>query len=155
MSLLPATKKSPRARRAADVSVKRLRSAISNGSSLLASVDHRTATMRRLKDLVADYTADLGGSDHVSTGEAALIRRAAMLSLQAERMEARFVEQEGAASPSALDLYQRLTGALRRCLEGLGLDRRPAGDAPPQHRDPTDKIVAAIAAGGSYGARPA
>jgi hypothetical protein len=46
-------------------------------------------------------------------------------------------------------LYQRLTGALRRVLEALGLDRRPV-DATPPHRDATDKIVAAIAAGGSY-----
>jgi hypothetical protein len=79
--------------------------------------------MRRLKDLIADYVSDLGGEDRVSTGEMALVRRAAMLTLQAERMETRFVEEEGAASPHSLDLYQRLTGALRRVLEALGLRR--------------------------------
>src|ERR1700686_4962965 len=64
------------------------RSRVGNGKTLLPMVDGRSATARRFKDLVEDIAADLGGKDHLSEGQRQLIRRAAMLSAESERMEA-------------------------------------------------------------------
>lgn len=106
------------------------KSAISNGSALLEGVDHRSAWMRRLRDLISDHTADLGGAESLSAAERALVRRAAMLALQCELMEARWQENNGEASPRQIETYQRATGALRRTLEALGLQRRPRDVTP-------------------------
>jgi hypothetical protein len=75
-----------------------LRSAISNGSSLLVGVDERSAWCRRLRDLIGDHVSDLGGADNISSAEMILIRRASMLCLQLELMESRWAANEGEAS---------------------------------------------------------
>jgi hypothetical protein len=121
---------STRPRSRSDVSLSKLRSAISNGSSLLADVDHRSAWMRRLRDLIAGHVSDLGGEDALSAAEVALIRRASMMTLQLELMEARWNDNNGEASPRSLETYQRVVGALRRTLESLGLQRRPRDVTP-------------------------
>ncbi len=86
--------------------------------------------MRRLRDLITDHVSDLGGKDALSAAEMALVRRAAMLTLQLELMESRWNENEGEAAPKSLDTYQRVVGALRRTLESLGLQRRPRDVTP-------------------------
>ena len=106
-------------------SLTRIRSSITNGSSILADVDHRTAWMRRLRDLIKLHTNDLGGEDFVSESEQRLVRRAAMLTIQLEMMDARFALNEGEASRVDLETYQRASNSLRRLLESLGLGRRP------------------------------
>lgn len=118
------------ARTRAEVSLRKVRSAISNGSALLSDVDHRSTAMRRLRDLISDHAADLGGD--LSTAEMALVRRAAMLQLQCEMMEARWSENNGEAGRRQLDDYQKCVGALRRTLESLGLHkgRRPRDVTP-------------------------
>jgi hypothetical protein len=99
-----------------DISAKRLRSAITNGTHLLANLDHRLPWARRLKDLIAE---------NISEAERVLVRRAAMMTLQAELMEQRFSENEnGAASSQQIECYGRTTNTLRRTLEALGLERR-------------------------------
>ena len=115
------------------------KSAVSNGSVLLEGVDHRSAWMRRLRDLIADHVADLGGADALSAAERALIRRAAMLTLQTELMESRWNENDGEASAKQIEVYQRVVGALRRTLEALGLARR-AKDVTP-HRLTIDNLI--------------
>jgi hypothetical protein len=123
--------KSKPVRLAPEITLRKLRSSISNGSSLLADVDHRSAWMRRLRDLIGDHVGDLGGEAALSTAELALVRRAAMLTLQLELMESRWCENDGGeASPRALETYQRATGALRRTLESLGLQRRSRDVTP-------------------------
>jgi hypothetical protein len=113
------------------VSVSRVRSAISNGSTLFPEIDHRSAWMRRLRDLINDHVSDLGGEDMISSSEMILVRRASMLTLQLEMMESRWAsERDGVAGPKSLELYQRATGALRRTLESLGLRRRPRDVTP-------------------------
>jgi hypothetical protein len=120
------TENSSRTRTRPDVTLRNVRSAITNGSALfLGDVDERGPWCRRLRDLIADQTSDLGGADAISSAELALIRRSAMLQLQLEMMEARWAEHDGEASPKALDAYQRESGALRRILATLGLGRRP------------------------------
>ena len=92
----------------------------------------RGAWARRLRDLISDHISDLGGEDALSTAERVLVRRAAMLCLQAELMESRFANNEhGEASAKQIETYQRVTNTLRRTLEALGLHRRPKDVNPP------------------------
>jgi hypothetical protein len=105
------------------VSMPTLRSAITNGSAILGGVDHRTAWMRRLKDLLAAFYTDLGGEDVLSEGQRALVRRSCMMELQLEMLDAKFGNNGGSASTKDLDLYGRTSGNLRRVIETLGLHR--------------------------------
>jgi hypothetical protein len=95
---------------------------------------------RRLRDLIEQHVADLGGNEAVSAAERSIVRRAATLTVELERMEAAFA-LAGAASPQDLDLYQRTAGNLRRLLESLGLQRRA--------RDVTPDLKTYLAARGS------
>jgi hypothetical protein len=113
------------------------KSAITNGSALLHNVDGRSATMRRLRDLITDHANDLGGVEALSTAELALVRRAAMLTLQLEMMEARWQENGGEASAKQIETYQRTANTLRRLLESLGLQRR-SRDITPSTLRPHD-----------------
>jgi hypothetical protein len=102
---------------------------MTNGSELLAGVDGRSIWARRLRDLIDLHVSDLGGSDAISAAERSIVRRAATLTVELERMESRFA-LDGQASPEDLDLYQRTAGNLRRLLESLGMQRR-AKDITP------------------------
>jgi hypothetical protein len=115
----------PRAN-AATARVRRPRSAVTSGRKLLIGGDPNGAWSRRLQDLVHLHLSDLGGSTAVSEAESSLVRRAAVLTLELERLEARFSATDD-PSPDSIDLYQRLTNTLRRVLEVLaaGLSRRP------------------------------
>ena len=107
------------------------RSAVTNGTMLFADIDHRSSWMRRLRDLIAAHTSDLGGHDLLSEAERVLVRRASMLCLQLELMEHRWAtEREGEAGPRSLEHYQRCTNTLRRVHESLGL-KRVAKDVTP------------------------
>src|SRR6516162_179697 len=63
------------------------RSAIANGK-LLPGVDQRNTWVRRAKELIADHISDLGGEANASTAERSIIRRAAVLTVELERLEA-------------------------------------------------------------------
>jgi hypothetical protein len=97
---------------------------------ILAGLDHRRAWARRLRDLTAGLARDISPDGQLSEAERQLIRRAAMLSLQAELIEARWAKNGGEASDKSLDAYQRTTGALRRVLRDLGVERRPRDVTP-------------------------
>jgi hypothetical protein len=101
----------------------RQRSRMTNGSALLPGVDGRSAWVRRCKDIIEAHLSDLGGEDNTSAAERSLIRRASVMTVELERLEARFAAA-GEASAEALDLYQRTAGNLRRLLEAVGLQRR-------------------------------
>ena len=109
------------------------RSSITNGSALLHDVDGRSATMRRLRDIVQAHVSDLGGAALLSEGQTALLRRAALLQLQTEMLETKFAANEGAASRDELETYQRISNTLRRLVESLGLHlgRKPRDVTPP------------------------
>jgi hypothetical protein len=127
------TQNKPITRSRLDPTLASVRSSISNGSTILPDIDHRSAWMRRLRDLIAAHTSDLGGHDFISTSEQILVRRAAMLTLQCELMEHRWAtEHEGQASGKQIETYQRCTNTLRRTLESLGL-RRHQRDVTPPH----------------------
>jgi hypothetical protein len=105
------------------------RSRVTNGSELLPGVDGRSTRGRRLRDLSSLHIADLGGEDAISEAERSIVRRAATLTVELERMEAAFATA-GEAKPADLDLYQRTAGNLRRLLEAVGLDRRQRNVTP-------------------------
>ena len=109
------------------------RSRLTNGSALLSGVDGRSVWARRLRDLIDIHIEDLGGSDAVTAAERSIVRRASTLTVELERMEARFA-LAGEASADELDLYSRTAGNLRRLLESVGLQRR-AKDVTPDLRD--------------------
>jgi hypothetical protein len=107
----------------------RQRSRITNGSALLPGVDGRSPWVRRCKDVIAAHLSDLGGEDNTSAAERSIIRRASVLTVELERLEAKFALAD-AASDGDLDLYQRTAGNLRRLLEAVGLQRRPRNLTP-------------------------
>jgi hypothetical protein len=62
---------------------------------------------------MSDMVQDLGGPGEVSANEKNLIRRAATLTVEAERLEKRFALSD-ASDPDDIDVYGRITGHLRR-----------------------------------------
>jgi hypothetical protein len=111
----------------------RQRSRITNGSALLPGVDGRSAWIRRCKDVIQAHLSDLGGEDNTTTAERSIIRRASVMTVELERMEAVFA-MAGEAKPEQLDLYQRTAANLRRLLAAIGLQRR-ARDIGPSLSD--------------------
>ena len=89
----------------------------------MPGVDQRSPWVRRCKDIIAAHISDLGGVDNASAAERSLVRRAAVLTTELERLEVRFA-QAGEASAEDLDIYARVAGNLRRLLEAIGLQRR-------------------------------
>ena len=101
----------------------RQQSRVTNGSALLPGVDGRSPWVRRCKDVIASHLSDLGGYDNTSAAERSIIRRAAVLTTELERLERDFA-LAGQASAEDLDTYARIAGNLRRMLESVGLKRR-------------------------------
>ena len=103
------------------------RSRVTNGSTLhLGAVDGRTEAARRFRDVLGQIVADLGGADLLSEGQRQLARRAAMLSVEAERMEASAV----AGDAFDLDAFGSLSDRLGRCFNRIGLQRRSRDVTP-------------------------
>jgi hypothetical protein len=105
------------------------RSRVTNGAVLLPGVDGRSTWVRRARDLINEHVADLGGHDNTSAAERSIVRRASVITVELERLEAKFA-LAGQASADGLDLYQRAAGNLRRLLEAVGLQRRPRDMTP-------------------------
>jgi hypothetical protein len=84
---------------------------------------------RRFRDLLALHINDLGGPDNVSEGERAIVRRAATLMVELERMETEFAGDNG-GTLETLELYQRCANTMSRLLRSVGLKRR-AKDVTP------------------------
>lgn len=98
------------------------RSAVTNGRKLFVDGDGRGPYARRFRDVFALHLSDLGGSEAVSEAERSIVRRAALLTVELEQLEAAFASKK--ASDGDLDLYQRAANTLRRLLESVGLERR-------------------------------
>jgi len=107
------------------------RSRITNGSTLhLGFVDGRTEAARRFRDVLVEITSDLGGSDTLSEGQRQLARRAAMMSVQCETLEAKSI----AGEEIDLDLYGALSDRIGRAFTRLGI-KRAARNVTPDLRD--------------------
>jgi hypothetical protein len=98
------------------------RSKLTNGSKLLVDCDGRSAWARRFKDLFAAFISDAGGDDAVSEGKRSILRRAAIIATELERIESVFAIN-GRADAGDLDLYAKTSAVLSRLLEKAGLDR--------------------------------
>jgi hypothetical protein len=103
------------------------RSKVTNGRSLFVDGDGRGPWARRLRDLMAEHARDLGGLDALSSQQASLVRRAATITVELEKMEGRMSKGDDDVS---LDEYARVAGHLRRILETLGIGRKPRNVTP-------------------------
>ena len=110
-----------------------LRSRVTNGSQLLANVDGRTADARRYRDLCMSLADDLGGASDLMEAQRALVRQAAAMIVQSERLQSAVLRGE------LVDCEQltRLANAATRILSRLGIKRR--------HVDPTPTLADVIA----------
>ena len=107
------------------------RTRVTNGREVLPGVDGRTFWARRMRDLVALHVSDLGGPEACSEAEKSIVRRAAALTIELERLEQRFARAEpDDISHPDLDMYSRLSNTLRRLLDMNGLQRRSRDITP-------------------------
>jgi hypothetical protein len=104
----------------------RIRSAVTNGERTFVIGDGNSPWARRQRDLLALHIVDLGGEERLSENQLSLCRRAATLETELEMLEG----QLSLGKVADLDLYNRLSGNLRRILESIGLERvaRPVND---------------------------
>jgi hypothetical protein len=115
------------------VTARKLRSAITNGSKMLANVDHRTPEMRRLRDLVAALATDQGGWDQMSEARRLVTKHNGMKNLIAELYEARiinYVVKDELPPSSLVRRYLTVCRAVNWDYSLLGLERK-AKDVTP------------------------
>lgn len=106
-------------RRRAPSRAMRPRSAVTSGRQLFIEGNPNSAWSRRFHDLVLGHVSDLGGADLLSEAQFSLIRRAAAIECELERLDARL----SAGEPVDLDSYGRCAGHLRRLFETIGVER--------------------------------
>lgn len=97
----------------------RLRSRVTNGSSLLAGIDGRTASARRYRDLCQSFADDLGGAASLTTAQSALVRQAAAMIVQSETLQSAVVRGELVDSEQLV----RLCNSATRIVSRLGLKK--------------------------------
>ena len=113
----------------------RPRSAVTSGRQLFMDGNAKSAWSRRFHDLVVGHVADLGGADLLSEAQFSLIRRAAAIECELERLDARLSVGELVD----MDSYARVSGHLRRLFETIGLERR-AKDVTPSLAEYLDTL---------------
>jgi hypothetical protein len=98
------------------------RSRITNGKQLLANIDGRSAEARRYKDLCLAFADDCGGASALTEGQRALVRSAAALSIQSEKLQGAMIRGEAVSD----EQMTRVANSLARTLQRLALKRAPA-----------------------------
>jgi hypothetical protein len=98
------------------------RSRVTNGKELLANIDGRSTEARRYRDLCFSFADDCGGAAALTEAQRALVRQAAALSVQSEKLQAAMIRGE------AIDDEQmtRVANSLSRILSRLGRKRAQA-----------------------------
>jgi hypothetical protein len=107
-------------RRRSPSRAKRPRSAVTSGRKLFVEGDPNSAWSRRYHDLVVRHIGDLGGRDMLSEAQLSLIRRAAAIECELERLDAML----STGADVNLDAYGRAASHLRRLFETLGIERK-------------------------------
>lgn len=115
------------------------RSAVSNGSRLLANVDGRTSSARRFRDLVAAFEGEIGGN--LTAVERGLVRQAAALTLRAEQLQADVINGVSVDS----DVLIRVSSTAKRILSAIG---ERAGKRKPAEGLDVDEYLRQKAAAG-------
>ncbi|KNY13094.1 hypothetical protein AKG11_30945 [Shinella sp. SUS2] len=95
----------------------RNRSAISNGSWLLEGVDNRSALGRRFRDLCVSFADGLGGEPDLTEPQRAMIRQAAAVTVQSEKLQASIVKGEDVDHEKIV----RLNNLQARLIKQLGI----------------------------------
>lgn len=105
------------------------RTRIGNGTDLLPDVDGRSPMVRRIRELLAQFIADMGGDP--SEAKRTIAKRAATLIVWCESAESKMANGE------ELDIATFTTAAnsLRRLLTDIGLERHARNITPPSLRD--------------------
>jgi hypothetical protein len=98
----------------------RIRSRVTNGAKMIAGVDGRSAEARRYKDLCMSFADDCGGAVGLTEAQRSLVRQAAMLSVQSEKLQGAMIRGED------VDVEQqtRVANSLARTLSRLGIRKR-------------------------------
>ena len=96
------------------------RSAVTNGRRLFVSGDGTSAWARRQRDLETLYADDLGGESQMTAIQAGIIRTAATLRVELERLEGKLSEGEEVD----IEKFARVGSHYRRLCEALGIERR-------------------------------
>lgn len=89
------------------------------------AVDGRTAWSRRLNEVTAAFTAELGGDEKIGLAHRMLVRRAAALAVELERMEST-LSRTKRSDHHALEAYRTSLEHLRRLLAAIGLNVKAA-----------------------------
>jgi len=97
------------------------RSRITNGKELLANIDGRSTEARRYRDLCFSYADDCGGASALTEVQRALVRQAAALTVQSEKLQAAMIRGELVSD----EQQTRVANALGRTLNRLGRKRAP------------------------------
>jgi hypothetical protein len=120
----PATvehKRTPRRAKRSTSRAQRPRSAVTSGRQLFIEGDPNSAWSRRYHDLVVGHCNDIGpGPDRLSEAQLSLVRRAAAIECELERLDALL----STGAEVNLDSYGRAASHLRRLFETLGLERK-------------------------------
>jgi hypothetical protein len=111
---------SQRAKRATATRATRPRSAITSGRELFIGGDPHSAWSRRYHDLIIGHCNDAGGVAALSEARLSLIRRAASIECELERLDALL----STGAEVNLDSYGRASSHLRRLFETLGIERK-------------------------------
>jgi hypothetical protein len=88
----------------------------------LDDLDGRTAAAKVARKIVSGLQSDLGGADHITTGQKELVKRAALLGAYCEDCEVRWLRHE----PVDVGEYLIATNAQRRVLSTIGVATRVA-----------------------------
>jgi hypothetical protein len=110
--------------------LKQGRSAVTNGKRALIGVKGSSKYGRRYRDLIAAYSAEIGGE--LTQFDVAMVKQAAALSIRGEMMQAAIVNGE----PVNSDDLIRLSSEVRRILDAIGekaSKRKPAAPSIHDH----------------------
>lgn len=108
-----------------------LRSRVTNGTKLIAGLDGRSASARRYRDLSMSLADDLGGAATMTEAQRALVRQAAAMIVQSEKLQAAILRGDIVDS----EQLTRLANAATRILSRLGIKRAPRELGPPSRLD--------------------
>jgi hypothetical protein len=102
---------------------------VTNGRDFLPGIDKRSYWAKRARELLAIHVSDLGGAEACTEAEKSIVRRAAVLTIELERLEKRFAVATDVSHPD-LDMYGRLSTKLLQLLMAVGLSRRSRDVTP-------------------------
>jgi hypothetical protein len=109
---------------------RRPRSAVTSGRQLFIQGNSNSAWSRRFFDLCSHHIHDISageGRDALTEAQLSLIRRAASIECELERLDALL----SLGQEANLTEYGRAASHLRRLFETLGVERKPPRDITP------------------------